>query len=150
MPNVTAPLMPLARLLFATIFLYYGPYNFNVMIGPAAQQGVPMANVLVPIAGVIALVGAVSVVLGWKARVGGLLLVLFLLPATFIMHRFWSLEGAQAQAQFGNFIRNLSLLGGALYICHFGAGPYSVDAASERSHHDRLTAPAKTTKAGTL
>jgi len=125
--------MPLARLLFATIFLYYGPYNFNVMIGPAAQAGVPMASILVPIAGVVAIAGAISVVLGWQARFGALLLVLFLLPATFIMHRFWSLDGAEAQAQFGNFIRNLSLLGGALYICHFGAGPYSIDARLGRS-----------------
>jgi putative oxidoreductase len=149
MPNVTAPLMPLARLLFATIFLYYGPYNFNVMIGPAAQEGVPLANILVPIAGVIAIVGAISVVLGWKARFGGLLLVLFLLPATFIMHRFWSLQGAEAQAQFGNFIRNLSLIGGALYITHFGAGPYSIDAWSN-PHHERLAAHTKGTKASTF
>jgi putative oxidoreductase len=116
-------LVPLGRILFATIFLYYGPFNFNVMIAPAAQQGVPMANILVPIAGVMAIVGGLSVALGYKARLGGLLLVLFLLPATFIMHAYWKLDGAAAQAQFGNFIRNLSLLGGSLMICHFGAGP---------------------------
>jgi len=134
MPNqLTAPLVPLARLLFATIFVYYGPLNFNVMIPIAAKQGVPMANILVPIAGVMAIVGALSVVLGVKARIGGLLLVLFLLPATFIMHAYWKLDGAAAQEQFGNFIRNISLLGGALYICHFGAGPYSIDALSDRS-----------------
>ena len=132
MQTITAALVPLARLLFATIFLYYGPYNFNVMIAPAAQQGVPLANILVPIAGVMAIAGGLSVVVGWKARAGGLLLVLFLLPATFIMHAFWKLDGAAAQEQFGNFIRNISLLGGALYITHFGAGPYSVDAATAR------------------
>jgi putative oxidoreductase len=103
-----------------------------------------MANILVPMAGVIALVGAASVVLGWQARIGGLLLVLFLLPATFIMHRFWQLDGAEAQAQFGNFIRNLSLLGGALYVTHFGAGPYSIDAALDGAKRRVSHSPART------
>ena len=150
MQTITAPLVPLARLLFATIVLYYGPFNFNVMIGPAAENGVPLANILVPIAGVMAIVGALSVVVGWNARIGGLLLVLFLLPATFIMHAFWKLDGAEAQAQFGNFIRNISLLGGALYVTHLGAGPYSIDARSERAHHEGLTPHTKSTKVGTF
>jgi putative oxidoreductase len=97
----------------------------------------------------MAIVGALSVVVGWNARIGGLLLVLFLLPATFIMHAFWKLDGAAAQEQFGNFIRNLSLLGAALYVTHFGAGPYSIDARSERSHHERLTPHTKGTRVGT-
>jgi len=126
--HLTAALVPLARLLFASIFLYYGPNNFTrFMIDLAARDGMPMPNVLVPIGGVIALVGAASVTLGFKARMGAALLVLFLLPATFVMHAFWNLEGSAAQAQLANFMRNLSLMGGALLICHFGSGPFSLD-----------------------
>ena len=124
----TAILVPVGRLLFASIFLYYGPFNFtpgNVEL--AVNAGMPMPNVLVPIGGVIALVGALSVVIGIAARMGGALLALFLLPTLVIMHAFWKFEGEQAQQQIANFLRNLSLLGGALLICHFGAGPYSFD-----------------------
>ena len=129
MPNQsTAILVPVGRLLFASIFLYYGPFNFtpgNLQLG--INAGMPMPSVLVPIGGVLALAGAVSVVLGMGARVGGALLALFLLPTLIIMHAFWKFEGEQAQAQLANFLRNLSLLGAALLICHFGAGPYSYD-----------------------
>ena len=124
----TAILVPVARLMFASIFLYYGPFNFtpgNVQL--AISAGMPMPNVLVPIGGVMALAGAVSVVLGMYARAGGALLALFLLPTLVVMHTFWKFEGEQAQQQLANFLRNLSLLGGALLITHFGAGPYSVD-----------------------
>src|SRR5215212_2461291 len=110
----TAILVPVGRLLFASIFLYYGPFNFtpgNVQL--AVNAGMPMPNVLVPIGGVIALVGAASVVLGFRARIGGALLALFLLPTLVVMHTFWKFEGEQAQQQIANFLRNLSLLGGA-------------------------------------
>ena len=125
----TAILVPLGRLLFASIFLYYGPLNFTEFnVGLATRAGMPFPSILTPIGGVIALAGALSVTLGYKANIGGWLLVLFLLPTLVIMHAFWKFEGGAAQQQLGNFLRNLSLLGGALLICHFGAGPYSLDA----------------------
>jgi len=126
--HFTAMLVPVARLMFASIFLYYGPFNFtpgNVELG--VNAGLPMPNILVPIGGVIALTGAVSVVLGMYARAGGALLALFLIPTLVVIHAFWEFEGSEAQAQTANFLRNLSLLGGALLVTHFGAGPYSVD-----------------------
>ncbi len=129
----TAILVPVGRLLFASIFLYYAPLNFtagNVQL--AIDAGMPMPNLLVPIGGGMALVGAVSVLFGVRARIGGALLALFLLPTLVVMHAFWKFEGAQAQAQLANFLRNLSLLGGALLISHFGAGPYSFDSRRRR------------------
>jgi putative oxidoreductase len=129
----TALLVPLARVMFASIFLYFAPLNFtpgNVRL--AINAGMPMPNLLVPLGGVIALAGALSVVFGLRARIGGGLLALFLLPTLVVMHAFWRFEGDQAQAQLANFLRNLSLLGGALLISHFGAGPYSFDNGRRR------------------
>ena len=40
-------------------------------IALAAQHGVPMANLLVPISGLIALTGGLSVLFGYRARIGG-------------------------------------------------------------------------------
>jgi putative oxidoreductase len=43
------------------------------------------------------------------------------------MHRFWGLTDPQAtMMQMVMFEKNLSMLGGALLITHFGSGPYSV------------------------
>jgi putative oxidoreductase len=45
------------------------------------------------------------------------------------MHRFWGLpDPAMARMQYIQFSKNLSMLGGALLIAYFGAGPFSFDA----------------------
>jgi putative oxidoreductase len=57
------------------------------------------------------------------------LLALFLVPVTLLMHRFWAVQDpVMAQMQLGIFMKNVSMLGGALLIASFGAGPLSLDA----------------------
>ena len=94
----------------------------------AADMGVPMASILVPIAGILALLGGLSILLGYKAKVGAWLLVIFLLPVTLIIHRFWDTKDffANMMHQYC-FFKNLSLLGAALMISYFGSGPLSLD-----------------------
>jgi putative oxidoreductase len=82
----------------------------------------------------LALFGGLSVLLGYKAKAGALLLVVFLVPVTLWMHRFWDVADAQmAQAQMINFMKNVAMTGAALYIAYFGAGPLSVDARIART-----------------
>lgn len=101
---------------------------------PTQRPGVPVASILVPLSGVIALAGALSVILGYQAKLGAWLLVLFLVPVTVVMHRFWGLtDPMMAQLQRGMFLKNVSILGGALLIAYFGAGPLSVDARRRSS-----------------
>jgi len=55
--------------------------------------------------------------------------VLFLIPVTFMMHKFWTVsDPMMAQIQMVMFMKNVSMLGGALLISYFGAGPFSLDA----------------------
>lgn len=118
----------LGRILFSFIFLAAAPGHFKAgTIAFAASQGVPFAGVLVPISGVLALLGGLSVLLGFKARWGALLLVLFLVPVTLTMHRFWGLaDPQQAAMQHIQFMKNAAMLGGALLIAYFGSGPFSI------------------------
>lgn len=120
----------LGRLLYSLIFLMSAPRHFaKETIGYAAAQGVPLASIAVPLSGVIALVGALSILLGYKAKIGGWLIVLFLVPVTFMMHAFWKVpDPGAAQIQMIMFLKNVSMLGGALLISQFGAGPFSLDA----------------------
>ena len=61
------------------------------------------------------------------------LIVLFLLPVTFMMHKFWGIgDRLAAQDQMAHFMKNLSLVGGALFISQFGAGPLSLDNRNSR------------------
>ncbi len=118
------------RILFSAIFILGALGHFSKQeIGYAAQQGVPLASVAVPLSGVIALAGGLSVLLGYRAKIGAWLLVLFLVPVTLLMHNFWAVKDAMmAQIQQVMFLKNVSMLGGALFIAHAGSGPLSLDA----------------------
>ncbi len=124
----------LGRFLFALIFLMAAPNLFTKQgIGYAAAQGVPLAAVAVPLAGVISLVGGLSILIGYRAMIGAWLIVLFLIPVTLMMHKFWGVaDPNMAQLQMIMFLKNVSMLGGALLISQFGAGPFSLDARRSR------------------
>jgi putative oxidoreductase len=126
------------RVLLSLIFVVSAPGLFTSGTAQyAAKQGLPWASVLVPLAGVLALVGGLSVLLGFRGRWGAVLLLLFLIPVTLTMHAFWKVsDPAIAQMQMVNFMKNVALAGGALLVLCFGSGPLSVDAwlGSRRFH----------------
>lgn len=122
-------LVPAGRALFAAIFLTAGLTHFSsTPIDYATQMGLPFAWLMVPLSGVIALAGGLSIVLGYRARLGAGLIILFLVPVTVTMHAFWKIEDPMmAQIDQAMFMKNVSILGGALLIAYFGAGPVSLD-----------------------
>ena len=124
----------LGRFLYVLIFLMAAPTHFSKQtIAYAVAQGVPLASVAVPLSGIIALAGGLSILLGYRAKIGAWLIVLFLVPITPMMHKFWTVhDPAMAQIQMVMFMKNLAILGGALLITQFGSGPVSLD--SRRSH----------------
>ena len=136
--DLSRALVPLARACYSIIFISAAPAHFSrPAIEYAAAQGVPLPAVLVPASGVLALVGGLSVLLGYRARVGAWMLVAFLLPVTLVMHQFWGIPDPQmAGVQKAMFLKNLSMLGGALMIAYFGSGPASLSRDSrEREDH---------------
>src|ERR1039457_4125390 len=82
------------RILFSLIFLNSGIMghlmNLSQTSAYATSMGVPMASAMVVISGIIAILGALSIILGYKAKLGAWLIVLFLIPITFMMHNFWT------------------------------------------------------------
>jgi len=81
--------------------------------------------------------GGLSVLLGVKARLGALALIVFLVPVTLIFHDFWQYEGAEQQMQMIHFMKNLSILGGLTLVFAHGAGPWTLD--SRAAHRRRKT-----------
>lgn len=122
-------LVLLGRILFSAIFIMASIGHFTKhTIDSAATAGVPMATILVPLSGIIALLGGLSILLGYRAKLGALLLIVFLIPVTIMMHKFWAVTDPQTyEMQFGMFLKNVSILGGALIITYFGSGPWSLD-----------------------
>jgi putative oxidoreductase len=126
----SGPIVLLGRFLFVLIFVMSGPRHFmSQIIGYAASQGVPMASIAVPLSGVLALVGGLSILLGYHAKIGAWMIALFLVGVTPMMHKFWAVtDPMMYQMQFAMFLKNTSMLGAALLISQFGSGPWSLDA----------------------
>jgi len=121
-------LVPLGRFFYSLLFIMASLGHFSKeTIDYAGAAGVPFPAFLVPLSGVMALLGGLSILLGYKARLGAWLLILFLIPVTFMMHQFWTVTNPEfAMIDQIMFMKNLSLLGAALLITHFGSGPYSI------------------------
>lgn len=124
-----APL--LGRLFLAAIFLMSGVGkigNWDGTSGYMASKGMPLVPLLLVAAIALEVLGGVSVVIGFKARIGALALIVFLVPTTLIFHGFWAYTGQELQQQMVHFLKNLSILGGLLLVATHGAGPISIDA----------------------
>jgi len=68
--------VPIGRLFLSLIFILSGINHFRIeTIGYAAGQGIPMANILVPLSGIMALVGGLSILFGYHAKFGAMLLI---------------------------------------------------------------------------
>ena len=70
------------------------------------------------------LVGGLSILLGFKARWGAILLIIFLLPTTLVFH-----NPINNPSELNAFLKNFALIGAMLFIYYFGPGPVSIDAS---------------------
>jgi putative oxidoreductase len=110
----------ISRVLLALVFVLPGIRVHLVQRAPtlelARRSGVPVPELLVPLAGVVMVTGGVMVTLGLWADLGALLLAAFSLAAAPV-HAFWKEQDQLAkQIQMGNFAKNLGLAAGALLV----------------------------------
>jgi uncharacterized membrane protein YphA (DoxX/SURF4 family) len=111
----------IGRILFGVLFVFSGLMahliGWRLGVQYARMYNVPLAELGVPLTGVMAVAGGVMVILGAWGDLGALLLAAFLLLITPLMHAFWKEEtDQQKQMQMANFNKNLALVGGALVI----------------------------------
>lgn len=118
------------RVLFAFIFIMSGINHLakaDMLAQYTASKGVPAPKFMTVVSGIMILLGGLSVLFGYQARVGAALLVIFLLPTAFIMHKFWGISDPMAaQNEMTHFMKVISLTGAALMIMYFGSGPLSI------------------------
>lgn len=133
--TLAGPVVLFGRLLFALIFIMASPNHFSAhTIAYAASAGVPLANILVPVSGVIAFLGGLSILLGYRAKIGAWMIALFLIAITPAMHQFWAIaDPMMRQMQMVMFMKNLAMLGAALLITQQGPGPWSLDNRSAKA-----------------
>ena len=114
-----------ARICLATIFIQTGLskiLNFGGTQQQIANAGLPLAALLTLLTIVFEIVGGTSLILGYRARFGAVLLLAFLIPATLVFHNF-ILDSTQTI----QFMKNLAIMGGLLMVVANGPGPASMD-----------------------
>ncbi|MGB7250360.1 MAG: DoxX family protein [Phormidesmis sp.] len=120
--------LPLAaRICLALIFLNSGVKHllgFQSFVPTIASKGLPLPQVLAIGAIACLLLGSVSLILGYQAKLGAVLLILFLIPTTLFFH--------PVATDLTSFLKNLALIGGLLMVVSYGPGLVSVDGSSSR------------------
>jgi len=86
----------------------------------AIAMMISWAPIFLIIATLLELLGGLLVLLGVRAKLGAFLLILFLIPVTFVFHQFWFLEGTAQEIQISFFLRNLAIVGGLMMIGLYG------------------------------
>jgi uncharacterized membrane protein YphA (DoxX/SURF4 family) len=120
-PNREYPSHPIAfligRLIVGVFYLYYAAEQFlhlGFWSGYAAFKGVPAPQLAVIVAGILLAIGGLSLLTGYRPRVGVAAIVLFFLPVTFIMHNFWAMQDLQRTIELASFMKNMGLMGSSL------------------------------------
>jgi len=120
----------IGRILLSLIFLISAAgklFNFTGTAGMMSAKGFPVASLFLIGALAFELLGGLSVLTGYKARLGAAALIIFLIPVTLIFHNFWAYQGMEQQMQAAMFLKNLAIAGGLALVIAFGSGPLSVD-----------------------
>lgn len=109
------------RILFVLVFLFSGSTVHLLQarqgVEYARMYRVPAPEIIVPLTGLMAVLGGLSVAFGIWGDLGALLLVAFLLPVAFFMHAFWKETDPQQKAnQTAHFMKNISMAGAALVL----------------------------------
>jgi len=124
-------LLLIGRLLIALVFVQSGFGKLMDIPGFAAslgRNGLPAPLPLAYLGAAVEFLTGLALLLGFATRYAALVLVLFIVAATLISHRYWELsDPTQHRMQAINFAKNMAMIGGAFFVFVAGAGRASLD-----------------------
>jgi len=115
-----------ARICLCLIFFKAGVSHiigFGETVEMMGNKGLPLANILLAGTVIFQLLGAISLLLGYKVKIGSILLIVFLIPASLVFH-----NPIADPSQINDFLKNIGLIGGLLMIIYSGPGSLSMKA----------------------
>jgi len=117
------------RSLFSLIFIVGGAGHFgqHAMMLARLQDSpwlslvnfIGSPSLLLYMSGFTLLIGGVALLVGYRTRLAALLLLVTLLPITFVIHI--------APDHVGPLLKNVAIMGGLIHFIVRGAGAYSID-----------------------
>ncbi len=130
MENMKTYLPLIARLLIGGAFLWFGCIKLLVF-GPSGTAGylgsvwhAPAPLLSAWVATIVEIVGGLAIILGFKTRWAAAVLALWCLFTGLIFHL-----PAGGPDNLTNFLKNMIMAGGLLYVVAYGPGAPSIDAS---------------------
>ena len=138
------------RVLFAVLFIYSGATKlFSIastadfiaakvtipaLVMPYTQQletmaGMPFMHQLAISIGAFEIISGLMIALNFGARFFAILLIFFVLAATFYFDDFWNQPAPDNAKTLIDALKNLSLIGALFIIAGYGRGPRGLDPA---------------------
>ena len=115
--------LPLAaRVCLCLIFLKAGISHisgYGSTVEMMSNNGLPIPDILLIFTIIFQILGGLSLLLGYKVKIGSLLLIIFLIPASIVFHN--------PASDLNGFLKNIGLIGGLLMVMYAGAGALSID-----------------------
>ena len=128
------------RILFAVLFVFSGASKLldlsataqmtekivlPAIVAPYTAQletitGMPMAQILAIAAGAVEVICGLMIALNLGARFFAIVLILFVVGATFYYHDFWNQTGPEARNNLVHALKNLSIIGALFMIVGTG------------------------------
>ena len=138
------------RILFAVLFIYTGATKLfavqqtadfiasrmpiPTLLAPYTSQletltGMPMSQLLALSAGGFEIIAGLMIAVNFGARFFAILMVFFVLTATFYFHDFWNQAAPENAKTLIDALKNLSIVGGLFMIAGYGRGSRSSEPA---------------------
>lgn len=120
----------LGRVLISAMFLwaaYEKIKNWNATVNYMKTKNIPYLNIILPVGVALKIIGGLSVLLGWHAHLGALLLLIVAISACLKMHDFWRMHGAERNMEKLLFMKDVAVIGGLFMILALGAGHFGID-----------------------
>ena len=118
--------LALAWFFLSEVYARAGAWDANVT--KMAMLDLPVPPLLLAAGLIVMILGGMSLLLGFHARHGAMLLFGFTVVATVLMHDYWHLHNvADYDADYEIFARNIAIAGGLLMVIGLGAGPFAID-----------------------
>ena len=128
----------LGRIMLCSIFIMMAVApDFAETVETMEAENVPNAKIMLIGAIAFLIAGSLMIVLGFKTRVGALLLLVFLGFTTFYFHDFWK-NPETRDIEILHFLKNLSIAGALVYILGNGSGYWALDSRDNSTDEDFL------------
>lgn len=138
MPSILSPkiLVVAGRVGLASLFLLGGLnkiINYGDTIIGMETVGLQPAGILLPLVIMLEIGGGALVASGrWPAAWAALALAAFTFGANLAFHDFWTMEGERAALELSLFFKNLSIMGGLIFVAGILFGQPDLERDAQR------------------